>query len=258
MLQRFLPIALCLVGTLACSTASPDEEVAVDEPTTRGAVMFVVSGHTDLGETGVETGFFLSEVAHPWRVLTDAGYTVDFVSPAGGKVQMDPKSHDLDDPINVAFLASADAKELTGTLKPEAVDPTQYSAIFYAGGHGAMWDFPGSEALAGLAAQIWDNGGVVAAVCHGPAGLVNIKLADGSYLVDGKRLTAFTNAEEAAVKLTDTVPFLLATTLEERGATHVPAPNFAEHVVVDGRLVTGQNPASATEVGRSIVKLLSL
>jgi putative intracellular protease/amidase len=221
-------------------------------------VLFVVSGHTALGDTGEKTGYFLSEVAHPWHVLKNAGIGVVFVSPAGGAVEMDPKSHDLKDPINVEFLASDAAKFLTSTLKPEDVDPSQFSAIFYAGGHGAMWDFPGNEKLASLAAIIYENGGVVAAVCHGPAGLIDIKLADGSYLVAGKKVAAFTNEEEEAVKLTGTVPFLLATKLTERGAIHVPGKNWEANVVVDQRLVTGQNPASASQVGEELVELIKV
>jgi len=231
----------------------PNPEVAYAKP-----VLFVVSGHTALGDTGKKTGYFLSEVAHPWHVLKNAGISVAFVSPAGGPVEMDPKSNDLKDPINVEFLASDDAKFLTSTMKPEDVDPSQFSAIFYAGGHGAMWDFPGNEKLASLAATIYENEGVVAAVCHGPAGLVDIKLADGSYLVAGKKVAAFTNEEEEAVQLTGTVPFLLATKLTERGAIHVPGKNFEANVVVDQRVITGQNPASASQVGEELVELIKI
>ncbi len=237
----------------AATMPDPSQTVAYAKP-----VLFVVSGHTALGDTGEKTGYFLSEVSHPWHVLKNAGIGVAFVSPAGGAVEMDPKSHDLEDPINVQFLASDEAKFLTSTLKPEDVDPSQFSAIFYAGGHGAMWDFPGNEKLANLAATIYENDGVVAAVCHGPAGLIDIKLADGSYLVAGKKVAAFTNEEEEAVKLTGTVPFLLATKLKERGAIHVPGKNWEANVVVDQRLVTGQNPASASQVGEELVELIKV
>lgn len=237
-------------------SANPDEPVAKPPTASTGTVLFVLSGHTELGDSGEKTGYYLSEVAHPWHVITEAGFGVDFVSPAGGAVEMDPKSRDLDDPINKLFMESDAAKNLEATMAPADIDPANYRAIYYAGGHGAMWDFPDAPKLAEAAATIWENGGIVAAVCHGPAGLINIKLSDGSYLVDGKKVAAFTNAEEEAVELTDTVPFLLATKLEERGAIHVPADNFAEQVVVDDRLVTGQNPASATGAGKAIVDLL--
>jgi putative intracellular protease/amidase len=131
-----------------------------------------------------------------------------------------------------------------------------YAAIFYAGGHGTMWDFADHPELARMGGAIYDRGGVVGAVCHGPAGLVNIKLADGTYLVAGKNVAAFTNEEESAVKLEKVVPFSLQDKLVERGAKHQAAPKFDAKVVVDGRLVTGQNPASATGVGEEMVKLL--
>src|SRR5688500_16414329 len=120
-----------------------------------------------------------------------------------------------------------------------------------------MWDFPDNKALGQLTARIHAAGGVVGAVCHGPAGLVNVKAADGRYLVAGHEVAAFTNDEERAVKLDRVVPFLLADRLIERGARHRPGPNFQEQVVVSGRLVTGQNPASAAAVGREMVKLLA-
>lgn len=242
---------------VSCETKTADATVNPDQPvSSTKPVLFVVSGHTELGDTGKKTGYFLSEVAHPWHVLSQAGVGIEFVSPSGGAVEMDPKSNDLEDPINVEFLASPDAKVLNNTMKPSDVNPADFSAIFYAGGHGAMWDFPNNAELAQAAATIYENGGVVAAVCHGPAGLVDIKLSDGSYLVAGKKLAAFTNAEEDAVELTSVVPFLLADKLTERGAIHVPAKNFEAHVVVDERLVTGQNPASATGVGEKILELI--
>lgn len=136
------------------------------------------------------------------------------------------------------------------------LDPSRYSAVFFAGGHGTMWDFADSEAVQKTIRDIWEAGGIVSAVCHGPAALVNAKLSDGNYLVAGKKLAAFTDEEEAEVKYTQVVPYLLATTLKQRGALHQPAPNWSENVVTDGRLVTGQNPASAHGVGEAVVALL--
>jgi putative intracellular protease/amidase len=144
--------------------------------------------------------------------------------------------------------------KLRNSLRPDQVDASRYAAIHFVGGHGVMWDFPGKQALASIAARIYERGGVVAAVCHGPAGLVDIKLTDGSYLVKGKKVAAFTNDEEKAVGLTKVVPFLLADRLQERGARHVPAANWAENVQVDGRLITGQNPQSASELGKRLAE----
>ncbi|WP_454766233.1 type 1 glutamine amidotransferase domain-containing protein [Cupriavidus campinensis] len=222
-------------------------------------ILFVLTSHDRKGPAGsadaAPSGFYLSEVTHPRRVLADAGHAVDFVSPQGGKTHVD--GLDLDDPINAAFWNDAALRSATeNTLAPAQVDPDAYAAIFYAGGHATMWDFPDNAELAAIAARIYERGGVVAAVCHGPAGLVNLKLSDGGYLVAGKDVSAFTNEEERAVGLYDTVPFLLADALQERGARHVPAPNFQAQVVVSERLVTGQNPASAKGVAEAMLPLL--
>lgn len=219
-------------------------------------ILIALTSHGSLGGTGRKTGFYLPEVAHPWKVFTDAGYEVDLVSVQGGEPPMD--GVDLSDSVQSAFLAdSRMGDRLTATPRPGEIDPAEYSAIFYAGGHGTMWDFPGNGDLAGLARDIYEAGGVVAAVCHGPAALVNITLSDGSYLIDGKQLASFTNEEEAAVGLTDVVPFLLQTALEERGAKHSGGDNFQAHVVTDGRLATGQNPASSSGVAKAVVDVLA-
>jgi putative intracellular protease/amidase len=219
-------------------------------------ILIALTSHDRLGNTGRSTGFYLPEAAHPWKVFTDAGYDVDLVSVRGGKPPVD--GADTSDPIQRAFLDDAKiAAQLAATPRPQDIDAADYDAILYVGGHGTMWDFPDDQVLAGLARDIYEADGVVAAVCHGPAGLVNIALSDGTHLVDGKNVAAFTNGEEAAVGLTDVVPFLLQSVLEERGAKHTGAPNFEAHVVVDGRLVTGQNPASATGVAEAVVKTLA-
>jgi putative intracellular protease/amidase len=219
-------------------------------------ILIALTSHDRLGDTGRSTGFYLPEAAHPWKVFTDAGYDVDLVSVRGGKPPVD--GADTSDPIQRAFLDDAKiAAQLAATPRPQDIDAADYDAILYVGGHGTMWDFPDDQALAGLARDIYEADGVVAAVCHGPAGLVNIALSDGTHLVDGKNVAAFTNGEEAAVGLTDVVPFLLQSALEERGAKHTGAPDFEAHVVVDGRLVTGQNPASATGVAEAVVKTLA-
>ena len=149
------------------------------------------------------------------------------------------------------------AAQLANSTKLGDVSADDYDAVLLVGGHGTMWDFPGSTALAALGRDIYESGGVLAAVCHGPSGLVNTRLSDGTPLISGKTVAGFTNEEEAAVELTDVVPFLLADKLTEQGAHHVDAAPFTEHVEVDGRLVTGQNPQSARAVGAEVVKLLN-
>ncbi len=218
-------------------------------------ILFVVTSHDKKGSTGEDTGYYLGEVSHPWEVLYKAGYEIDFVSPKGGTPPVD--GFDLKDPVNKEFWENKEYKnKIDHSMTPSQVDPKEYSTIFYAGGHGAMWDFADNKELAAIASEIYENGGIVAGVCHGPAGLVNIRLNNGKYLVDGKKINAFTNEEEAEVKLTDVVPFLLENRLKERGAQFEKSGLWQNHVVADQRVITGQNPQSAKSVGEAILKEL--
>jgi len=219
-------------------------------------ILFVVTSHDKKGNTGENTGYYLGEVSHPWEVLRNAGYEIDFVSPEGGTPPVD--GFDLKDPVNKAFWENEEYRnKIEHSFTPSQVNPSDYSTIFYAGGHGAMWDFADDTELATIASKIYTNGGIVAAVCHGPAGLVNIKLDTGKYLVEGKKINAFTNEEEAEVKLTHVVPFLLEDKLKERGAKFEKSGPWQNHVVTDRRVITGQNPQSAKSVGEAIVKELN-
>ena len=216
-------------------------------------LLIVLTSHAIKGSTGEPTGAYLAELSHPYEVFQQAGFAVDFASVKGGVVPLD--GVDRKDPTNAAFLDDAPLMaRLHQSQTPAEIKEGEYDAIFYAGGHGTMWDFPQSERLAAVAASIYERGGVVGAVCHGPAALVNVKLSDGTYLVAGKEVAAFTNAEERAVGLEKIVPFLLQDALTERGATVKPAANWAKQVVVSERLVTGQNPASARGVAEAMVK----
>lgn len=219
-------------------------------------ILFVVTSHDQKGNTGEHTGFYLSEVAHPWEVLTKAGYEIDFVSPKGGKAPID--GFDLEDPVNKKFWNNTYYRnKIENTMKPEEVNPDNYVAIHYAGGHGTMWDFADNAPLARIAASIYENNGIFSAVCHGPAGLVNIKLSNGQYLIDGKKVNAFTNEEETAVKLDQVVPYLLESKLIERGAVFEKSNPWQTHVTADTRLITGQNPQSAKAVGEAVLELLN-
>ncbi len=219
-------------------------------------VLFVLTSHDRKGDTGQATGYYLPEAAHPWTVLESKGFTVDFASPKGGKPPMD--GADSPDADSLRFLKDENvSKKIENTPSSAEINPADYKGILFVGGHGSMWDFPNDQAMGKVAAAIYENGGVVGAVCHGPAALVNLTLSDGEHLVKGKQLAAFTDEEERAVELDDVVPFLLASTLAQRGAIHRAAPNWEANVIVDGRLVTGQNPASATGVGREMARLLS-
>ncbi len=219
-------------------------------------ILFVVTSHGRLGDLGKPTGFYVPEVTHPHRALVNRDFAVEFASPRGGKPPMDPGSIQSNDDVSRKFLATETWREaLDNSMRPDQIDPGRYRAIFFAGGHGTMWDFPEDEGLRSIATTIYTRGGVVAAVCHGPAALINIRIGD-EFLVAGKTVTCFTNEEETAVALADVVPFLLEDRLKERGATIIPAAPFQPQVVTSERLVTGQNPASAEGVGLAIARLL--
>jgi putative intracellular protease/amidase len=219
--------------------------------------LIVVTSHDRLGDTGKKTGYYLPEVSHPFFELKDAGFQVDIGSPTGGKAPMDERSRDLSDEKNREFLETpAYASLLENTIPLSRVQAADYDAIIFAGGHGTMWDFPNSADVQRLSTGIYEQGGVVAAVCHGPAALVNVRLSNGEYLISGKRVTGFTNAEEDAAELTQVMPFLLETQMIERGARFEKADLWQPKVVTDGRLVTGQNPASAAGVGAEVARVL--
>lgn len=221
----------------------------------REKVLFVVTSHDKLGDTGKPTGYYLSEVTHPWSVLSGQ-FDIDVVSPKGGKPPVD--GFDLNDPINKKYWEDpAWQDKMSNTLKPSEVNPDEYKGIFYAGGHGVMWDFPDNKELAAICSKIYENGGVVGAVCHGPAGLLNVRLSDGRRLIKSKKANSFTNEEERANNTAEAVPFLLQTALEENGANYENAPKWSDFAIVDGRLVTGQNPMSALKVGRLMLNLLN-
>ncbi|RUR72395.1 type 1 glutamine amidotransferase domain-containing protein [Chlorogloeopsis fritschii PCC 9212] len=247
--------AITLTGCIGVN-AQRVAPVTSNTPTPK-KILIVLTNHEQLGNTGQKTGFYLDEATHPHAVFTQAGFEVDFASPTGEAAPIDPKSYKLNDPLNKKFVENPKVMaKVEDTLSPEEVKPSEYKAIFFAGGHGTMWDFPNNQKLAQLTAAIYEQGGVVGAVCHGPAALVNVKLSNDAYLVAGKTVAAFTNEEEAAVGLTKIMPFLLESKLIERGAKHTEAPNFQAHVVVSDRLVTGQNPASAIGVAEQMVRLL--
>ncbi|WP_419571013.1 type 1 glutamine amidotransferase domain-containing protein [Rheinheimera sp.] len=220
-------------------------------------VLIVVTSHSQMGNTAEQTGYWLSEVTHPYKVLTDAGFSVDIASLAGGKAPADPRSLDSKDSVNQWFAENAvHQQKLEQSLKLSALKPEEYDAVIFAGGHGTMWDFPSDQVLQQFAAALYERQGVVAAVCHGPAALLNIRLSSGDLLIKGKKLTGFSNEEEQAVKLDQVVPFSLQDELTSRGGLYSAAGLWQSNVVVDQRLVTGQNPQSAEEVGHAVSRLL--
>jgi putative intracellular protease/amidase len=226
-----------------------------DMSATRNKVLFVLTSHDRKGDK--PSGFNLSEVTHPYRVLVDAGYDIDFVSPKGGKAPVDPESLKLDDGTNAEFWNNPALRStVENTKQPTDVKASDYAGIFFAGGHGAMWDLPDDTALAEITASIYEHRGIVGAICQGSAALVNVKRPDGQYLIKNMHIAASTNEEEREAGLDRVVPFVLADRLVRRGAHHDAGPNWSINVCVSGRLVTGQNPESSTRLGDAMLTML--
>lgn len=217
-------------------------------------VLLVLTSADSLG--GSPTGYTVSEAAHPWKVFRDAGHVVDFASIQGGQPPADPEG-DVDEIVELFTTDATVQAGLSRSARIADVDASQYDAIYLVGGHGTMVDFRGNKDLAGLVRDVAESGGIVSAVCHGPSGLLDVELDNGLNLVEGRRIAAFTDSEEAAVGKTAMVPFLLSSELAAQGANLVHADDFAENVVVDDLLVTGQNPASAAGVAKEVVKILT-
>ncbi|WP_304616914.1 type 1 glutamine amidotransferase domain-containing protein [Paracoccus sp. (in: a-proteobacteria)] len=219
--------------------------------------LFVLTSHARLGDSGKPTGFYWEELATPYWALSDAGWTVELASINGGEPPADPASAEgdaLNDAVRRFMADDAAMNRLRHTAKVEDVTVSGCDIVFLPGGHGTMWDLPQSAALGRMLADAWQAGAVIGAVCHGPAGLLAARLPDGQALVSGRRVAGFTNSEEDAVGLADVVPFLLADRLTAAGAEHHRGPDWQSFAIADGRLVTGQNPASSAEVARLMLE----
>lgn len=204
------------------------------------------------------TGLWLGEAVHFVKKVEEAGYEVDYVSPKGGYTPIDPHSLEMADPIDWEWYQKKEfMNRLGATLKPSEVNPDDYVAIYYAGGHGVIWDFPDNEILQSISQKIYEQGGFVSSVCHGAIGLLNIKLSNGSLLIKDKEVTGFSNEEEKLAGLDQFVPFLTETELIARGAIYKKADEpWAAFAVEDQRLITGQNPASGVAVADLLIAAL--
>jgi putative intracellular protease/amidase len=222
-------------------------------------ILMVLTSHDKLGDTGKKTGFWLEEFAAPYYAFKDAGAQVLLASPLGGQPPLDPKSDapDAQTPATVRFNGDTEAiAALAQTRKLSEVVDAEVDAVFYPGGHGPLWDLVDDADSLALIEKTFAAGKPVAAVCHGPAVLRNAKGALSQPLVKDKRVTGFSNQEEEAAQLTAVVPFLLEDALKAQGAHYEAGAAFQPHVVVDGRLVTGQNPASSEPAAQAVLKLL--
>ena len=223
-------------------------------------VLIVLTSHDQLGDTGEKTGFWLEEFASPYYHLKDAGVQITLASPGGGQPPLDPKSHEPDFQTNETRRFDADPsaqEELANTAKLADMNAADFDAVFYPGGHGPLWDLYSDRDSIALIEAFVAAGKPVATVCHAPAVLLNARDEHGEPLVKGKRVTGFSNSEEAAVELTDVVPYLLEDQLIAKGGVYQKADDWNPLAVVDGLIITGQNPASSEVVARALVNAIS-
>ena len=222
-------------------------------------ILMVLTSHSELGDTGQPTGFWLEEFTSPYYAFIDGGAKVTLASIQGGHPPIDPKSDQPEAQTDSTqrFLQDPSAQEqLANTLAVTAVNADDYDAIFLPGGHGTMWDFPNNSCLIELIQTLDRQDKIISAVCHAPAALIHVQGASGEPLVKGKSVTAFTNIEETAVALESVVPFMLETRLADLGAQFQGGEAWSAHVETDGKLITGQNPASSEPVAQAVLKSL--
>ncbi len=222
-------------------------------------ILIVLTSHSQLGNTGEKTGFWVEEFAAPYYALADAGAQITIASPLGGQPPIDPKSElpDFQTEATKRFFADkALQAKLASTVKLDQVNAADYDAVFYPGGHGPLWDLTTNKASIALIEQFYNAGKPVAAVCHAPAVLLHTKKANGEPLVKGLQVTGFSNTEEEAVQLTKVVPFLLEDELKKNGGQYSKGADWGSYVLKDGHLITGQNPASSEEAAKQLLTLL--
>lgn len=223
-------------------------------------ILMVLTSHDQLGNTGAKTGFWLEEFAAPYYVFKDLGADITLASPLGGQPPLDPKSDDPASQTEATHRFKADPaaqKLLAETMKLAALSARDFDAVFYPGGHGPLWDLAEDASSIALIERMLAAGKPVAAVCHAPAVLRHPKGADGKSVVHGKAVTGFTNSEEAAVGLTNVVPFLVEDMLTQNGGLYAKGADWQPYVVTDGLLITGQNPASSEPAAKALWQALA-
>jgi putative intracellular protease/amidase len=222
-------------------------------------VLFVLTSHEQLGDTGEKTGFWIEEFASPYYLLKDKGVNITIASPKGGHPPIDPKSatEDFSTPATERFNKDEDTKAiLSNSVKLNTVSETDYDAIFFPGGHGPLWDLAEDKDAITLIESFYNANKPVSAVCHAPAIFKHTKDTSGNPLVKGKKVTGFTNTEEAAVQLTDVVPFLVEEMLQANGGVYSRTEDWQPYAVQDSTLITGQNPASSELVAEKLFEML--
>ncbi len=223
-------------------------------------ILIITTSNAVMGNTGKPTGIWAEELAVPYYAFIDAGFDVEIASPKGGPIPFDPssiKQPGENDPVVERLLGDASVQaRIKSTRTAAEVDASAFDAVFFPGGHGTMWDLPNDAGVTRAVETAYAQGKLVGAVCHGPAGLVSAKRNDGRPIVEGKRVNAFTDAEEAEVGLIDVVPFRLESRLRELGGRFESAGNWQPFAVRDGQLVTGQNPQSSALVAQKLIEAL--
>ncbi|EDM48636.1 type 1 glutamine amidotransferase domain-containing protein [Marinobacter algicola] len=222
-------------------------------------VLMVLTSHDQMGDTGHKTGFWLEEFTAPYYVFKDAGADITIASPKGGQPPVDPNSETEDALTETThrFKQDAHAKEaLASTKKLADVDMNDYDALFYPGGHGPLWDLVNDDKSVALIKAAYEQDKVIGAVCHAPAVFRDVEIKPGQNLVGGRNVTGFSNSEEDTVGLTNVVPFLLEDMLKEKTATYTCGDDFTPHIVVDGKLITGQNPPSSEGTAKAVMQAL--
>ncbi|WP_187484828.1 type 1 glutamine amidotransferase domain-containing protein [Pantoea agglomerans] len=223
-------------------------------------ILMVLTSHDELGTTGKKTGFWLEELAAPYYAFLDAGAEITLASPKGGQPPLDPKSDEPDSQTDETRRFHADSAAqavLASTVKLDTVDQEEFDAVFYPGGHGPLWDLANDKHSISLIEQTLQAGKPVALVCHAPGVLRDVKNADGTPLVKGKKVTGFTNSEEEGVGLTDVVPFLVEDVLKQNGGLYLRGDDWQSYTVQDGLLITGQNPGSSAETAKVLLASLA-
>jgi len=222
-------------------------------------ILIVLTSHSELGDTGKKTGFWVEEFAAPYYELADAGAEITLASPKGGQPPIDPSSQLAAAETKFTYRFDQDEtlkQKLAHTLKLSDIKASDYDAVFYPGGHGPLWDLVKDPNSIALLTAFQQQGKPMALVCHAPCALLNVKLANGDPLIKGKNVTGFSDTEEAAVKLTKVVPFLLEDDLKKTGGHYSKGPDWGVYVQTDGLLITGQNPASSAGAAKALLKLL--
>ncbi|MEN4522476.1 MULTISPECIES: type 1 glutamine amidotransferase domain-containing protein [Pantoea] len=223
-------------------------------------ILMVLTSHDELGTTGKKTGFWLEELAAPYYAFLDAGVEITLASPKGGQPPLDPKSDEPDSQTDETRRFHADSAAqavLASTVKLDTVDQEAFDAVFYPGGHGPLWDLANDKHSISLIEQTLQAGKPVALVCHAPGVLRDVKNADGTPLVKGKKVTGFTNSEEEGVDLTEVVPFLVEDVLKQNGGLYSRGDDWQSYTVQDGLLITGQNPGSSAETAKVLLASLA-